>query len=158
MNNFLKYRETINGASGRAYSTINGNVELMFYIKKLEANAEKSKSEGKTIGSTTTQHKTTGLKLSGNMTIYYITEIFRNMILEYKNTGKDVYFDIQVTNEDEASSVGKHTVVLKGVNIDASPLVKIDVDIEALEEDVNFTFEDFDILDQFGRPISLETE
>lgn len=149
----LDFKDTINGAEGRAYATIDGNVELMFYLKKLEAKIEKKKTEGKTLGNRATQHKANGWNGTGSMTIYYITSVFRKMLLEYIRTGKDTYFDIQVVNEDPTSNVGKQTTVIKKVNIDASVLAKLDVDSEAMEEEVAFTFEDFDILDEFGKPI-----
>lgn len=38
---FLKAGDTISGQEGRAYATINGQVEEMFYIKTIEAKAEK---------------------------------------------------------------------------------------------------------------------
>ena len=150
----LDFKDTINGAEGRAYATINGNVELMFYLKKLEAKAEKKKNEGKTIGNRATQHKPTGWNGTGSMTIYYVTSIFRKMILEYIKTGKDTYFDIQVVNEDPTSSAGKQTIAIKKVNIDSSILAKLDVDSDSLDEEVSFTFEDYDILDEFSNPIS----
>lgn len=57
---FLKANDTISGQEGRAYATINGQVEEMFYIKTLEASVEKEKAEVKTLGRRGVQHKTTG--------------------------------------------------------------------------------------------------
>ena len=150
----LDFKDTINGAEGRAYSTINGDVELMFYLKALNAKLKKTKTKGKVIGNRASQNKTTGVEYTGTMKMYYITSLFRKMMLEYKKTGKDLYFDIQAINEDPTSSTGKQTVVLYGVNIDEVDLVKIDVDSEVLDEEVAFTYEDFDILDEFGNPIA----
>jgi len=148
----LNFKDTISGAEGRAYATINGNVELMFYLKKWEAKAEKKKTEGKTIGNRATQHKAVGWNGTGTMTIYYVTSLFRKMILDYIKTGKDIYFDVQVVNEDSTSSTGKQTIAIKGVNIDSSIVAKLDVDSEVLDEEVAFTFEDYDILDEFSKP------
>lgn len=153
MPNLLDFKDTINGAEGRAYSTVDGNVELMCYVKKIEAKIEKNKTEGKVLGKRAAQHKSNGVKLSGTMTIYYITSMFRKMMLDYVKTGKDTYMDIQIINEDPTSSVGKQTVVLKGVNIDSVVLAKLDVEAEAMDEEVPFTYEDFDILDEFGNPV-----
>ena len=151
--NLLDFKDTINGAEGRAYTTIDGNVELMCYLKKIEAKIEKTKTEGKVLGKRATQHKSTGLKYTGTMTIYYVTSLYRKLILDYKNTGRDIYMDIQIINDDPTSKIGKQTVVLKGVNIDSVVLAKLDVDSEAMDEEVPFTFEDFDILDEFGNPV-----
>jgi hypothetical protein len=150
---FLKAGDTISGQEGRAYATINGQVEEMFYIKTLEATIEKEKSEIKTIGRRGTQHKTTGWSGSGSMTIYYVTSLFRQLMLDYIRTGKDTYFDITVVNEDPASTIGKQTVVLKGANLDSTIMAKLDIDSDAMDEDIDFTFDDIDILDKFGNPV-----
>ena len=150
---FLKSSDTISGQEGRAYATINGQVEEMFYIKSLEATVEKEKAEVKTLGRRGTQHKATGWSGSGSMTIYYVTSLFRQMMLDYIKNGKDTYFDIQIVNEDPSSSIGKQTAVLKGVNLDKVIMASLDTESDALEEDVDFTFEDVDILDSFGKPI-----
>lgn len=152
---FMRLEDAISGQEGRAYATINGNVEEMFYVRNIEATAEKTKAEGKTIGRRGTQHKATGWNGTGRMNIYYVTSIFRQMMLKYIKIGQDTYFDVTVINEDPGSSVGKQTAVLKDVNLDSVVMAKLDVDSEFLDEDVEFTFEDVDILDSFGKPISF---
>lgn len=150
---FLKAGDTISGQEGRAYATINGQVEEMFYVKNLEATAEKRKSEVRTLGRRGTQHKSTGWTGSGNMTIYYVTSLFRQLMLNYIKTGKDTYFDVTIVNEDPTSTIGKQTVVLKDVNLDSVIVAKLDTESDALDEDIDFTFEDVDVLDSFGAPI-----
>ncbi|OAB25897.1 phage portal protein [Paenibacillus macquariensis subsp. defensor] len=149
---FLNAMDTISGQEGRAYATIGGQVEEMFYIKTLEATVEKQKTEVKTLGRRGTQHKANGWAGTGSMTIYYVTSRFRQLMLNYIKTGKDTYFDITIVNEDEGSSIGKQTVVLRGVNLDSVIMAKIDTESDVLEEDTDFTFDDVDILDQFGAP------
>ena len=72
------------------------------------------------------------------------------MMERYKNTGVDVYFDIQITNEDPTSASGRQTVILKDCNIDSALLAKFDADAEYLDEDMDFTFEDFEIVEVFN--------
>lgn len=150
---FLHAEDTISGQEGRAYATINGQVEEMFYIKTLEATVEKEKKEVKTLGRRGTQHKATGWSGSGSMTIYYVTSLFRQMMLEYMNTGRDTYFDIQITNEDPTSKIGRQTVTLKRVNLDSVIMVSLDTDSDALEEDLDFTFEGIELQEKFHKPI-----
>lgn len=150
---FLKAGDTISGQEGRAYATINGQVEEMFYIKSLEATIEKQKTEVRALGKRGTQHKATGWTGSGTMTIYYVTTLFRQLMLDYIKNGRDVYFDVTIVNEDPTSSIGRQTVVLRGVNLDSVVAAKLDTEAEVLDEDVDFTFDDVDILDSFGRPI-----
>ncbi|MFB5674272.1 phage tail tube protein [Paenibacillus terreus] len=149
---FLKASDTISGQEGRAYATINGQVEEMFYVKTLEATVEKQKAEVKTLGRRGVQHKATGWSGSGSMTIFYMTTRFRQMMLDYMKTGVDQYFDIEVTNEDPTSSIGKQTVTLKGVNLDSVIMASLDTESDALEEEVSFTFEDVEIANAFNAP------
>ena len=62
---------------------------------------------------------------------------------------KIIYFDIAITNYDPNSAAGAQTVVLKDCSIDGGILAKFDVDGEFLEEDMDFTFEDFEMPEKF---------
>ena len=84
-------------------------------------------------------------------TFHYNTSIFRELLERYKRTGEDIYFDIEVTNEDPTSSVGLQTVNLINCNIDGGILAKFDADGEYLDEDMDFTFEDFEIPNKFNK-------
>ncbi len=146
----LNAPDTINGKEGRAYAKINGNNEELFMAKTIEASIEKNKSEIKAIGKRMTGHKTTGANGSGSMTLYYVTPLFRQMVKQWKDTGLDIYFDMVIENDDPESSAGKQSVLLMGCNLDSVILAKLDGDSDdALDEDADFTFEDFDILQPF---------
>ncbi len=149
----MQASDTISGQEGRAYATINGQVEEMFYIKSLEAKVEKEKAEVKTLGHRGTQHKSIGWSGSGSMTIYYVTSVFRQLMLDYIKHGRDTYFSVVVVNEDPASSIGKQTVTLKKVNLNSVVMAKLDTEAEGLDEEIEFTFEDVDIQDKFTKPI-----
>ena len=141
------------GSEAVAYIEIDGKVEEFFYAKSIEATAELNKSEVKVMGKRGVQNKATGWSGSGSMTIYYVTTMFRNMLLKYAKEGVLPAFKLVVTNEDKGTSIGKQTVVLYDCVIDSVNLVKFDVESDALDEDMDFTFSDFDILDSFGNPV-----
>ena len=146
---YLKAKDTISGQEGRAFATIGTRNVEMFYIKSLEAKVEKNKVEVNTLGRRGTQYKAVGWNGTGSMTIYYVTSEFRKLMSNYIKDGIDTYFDIQITNEDKSSSIGSQTVVLKGVNLDSVIMAKLDTDSQALEEEIEFTFEDIEISDSF---------
>ena len=83
------------------------------------------------------------------MPIYYVTSLFRELMLRYIRTGKDTYFDLVVVNDDESSSFGRQTVVLKNCNLNSVVLAKLDVNAENLDETVEFTFDGAELLDRF---------
>lgn len=144
--------DTLSGKEGRAYAKVDGNNEEMFYAKSIEATVEKSKGQVKAIGKRMVGHKTTGGEGTGSMTLYYLSPLFRAKLLEWKRTGVDAYFDMVIENDDQSSAAGRQTVLLIGVNLDSTVLAKLDGDSDdPLEEDVDFTFEDFDILTQFKK-------
>ena len=146
----LNAPDTISGKEGRAYAKIDGNNEGLFFAKTIESTVEKSKSEVKAIGKRMTGHKTTGGNGTGSMTLYYMTPLFRQMIKQWKETGQDIYFDMVIENDDQESSAGKQSVLLIDCNLDSVVLGKLDGDSDdPLDEDVDFTFEDFDILTPF---------
>ena len=146
----LNSPDTINGKEGRAYAKLNGNNEELFFARTIEATVEKTKAEVKSIGRRMTGHKTTGASGSGSMTIYYVTPLFRAQLREWKDSGVDTYFDMVVGNDDPESAAGKQSVLLIGCNLDSVVLSKLDADSDdPLDEDIDFTFEDFDILTPF---------
>ena len=146
----LNAPDTISGKEGRAYAKVNGNNEELFFAKTIEGSVEKAKSEVKAIGKRMTGHKTTGGNGTGSMTLYYLTPLFRSMIKQWKETGVDIYFDMVIENDDAESAAGKQSTLLIGCNLDSVVLAKLDADSDdPLDEDVDFTFEDFDILTPF---------
>lgn len=146
----IKAKDIINGSMGKCYATIDGNVETMLYVKNIEARVEKIKSEIPVLGQTGKKHKATGWSGTGSMTVYYCTSLFRKMMIKYIKEGIDNYLDLMIENEDPTSSVGKQTVLLKRVNIDNVDIAKLDIDSTELDEDMDFTFEDVDMLDEFS--------
>lgn len=145
----LKAGDIISGQEATATATINGKVEDLFFAKSVEASIEKVKSEVKTLGMRGTQYKANGFTGSGSMTVYYVSSIFRKLLMDYIKNGVDTYFTLTITNSDPSSAAGKQTVALYECNLDSGVLAKFDVDTEFLDEELSFTFSDADILEEF---------
>lgn len=142
--------DTISAALAECFITIGENRYNFMQAINLEAKFEKTKSKIPILGKTGKGNKSTGWEGSGSATFHYNTSIFRKMMLDYKNTGKDVYFDIQIINDDPSSHAGKQEIMLLGCNIDGGVLAKFDADGEYLDEDMDFTFEDFSMPTSFA--------
>ena len=71
------------------------------------------------------------------------------MLYKFKEKGEDLYFDIQVINEDPTSSVGRQTIILKDCNLDGGVIAKFNAGAEFLEEEYKFTFEDWEMPEKF---------
>lgn len=142
--------DALSAKMAECYVTIGNNRYNFMQAINLEANFEKTKTEVPILGKTGSGNKSTGWKGSGSATFHYNTSIFRELMQRYKDTGEDIYFEIQVTNEDPTSKAGRQTVVFIGCNIDGGTLAEFDADGEYLEEDMDFTFEDFKMPEKFS--------
>ena len=152
---FLLERDALNGKQGSAIMTIDGENHELVGAKKVNTDAEFQESDFKVIGTTLVQKKTTGVNLTGTMTIYYGTPLFIKMVQEYIKTGKIPYFDLQVENDDPSTSVGKQTVVYYNCKLSKVPLSILDADSDFLEEEVGFSYTNIEVLNWFTDPTNL---
>ena len=145
----MRAKDSVSAKLAECFVTIGGNRYNFMQAIDFEAKFEKTKTEVPILGRTGNGNKSTGWKGTGSATFHYNTSIFRKMMLEFKDSGVDTYFEIQITNEDETSGVGRQTIVLIDCNIDGGVLAKFDADGEYLDEEMDFTFEDFMMPERF---------
>lgn len=146
---YLVANDAISGKEGSVWGTIDGKVRELAEIKSLTATINKTKKEFKALGKRGTQSKATGWTGTGSINFYYVTSDWAKMLIDYAKTGKDVYFDLVVKNEDPSSSIGMQKIKLGQCNIDGADIAKIDVEADFLENSFNFTFSDVDLLEKF---------
>ena len=145
----MKAKDTLFAALEECFVTIGSRRYNFMQAINLEANFEKNKTEVPILGKTGKGNKASGWKGTGSATFHYNTSIFRQMMLQYKDTGEDIYFEIQISNEDPTSGAGRQTMILIDCNIDGGILAKFDADGEYLDEEMEFTFEDFKMPETF---------
>lgn len=151
MNNVtMKSRDTISAKLAECFITINGNRYNFMQMIDFEAKVDKKKTKVPILGRIMEGNKTVGLSGTFSGTAHYNQSIFRQALLEYKNTGIDAYFEIQVTNEDPESAAGRQTLVFMDCNTDGGILSKFDADGEYLDEEIAGTFEDFKMPESFS--------
>ena len=146
----MKAKDALSAKLAECFITVGNNRYNFMQAINFEANFEKTKTEVPILGKTGAGNKSTGWKGTGSATFHYNTSIFREMMQKYKETGEDIYFEIQVTNEDPTSAAGRQTVVFVDCNIDGGILAKFDADGEYLDEEMDFTFEDFKMPETFN--------
>lgn len=149
MANTMHAKDAISAKLAECFVTIDGNRYLLMQGKTFEAKVEKEKQAVAILGKTGQGNKATSWSGSGSMTIYHNTAIFDELMFKFKNTGEDIYFDIQVSNEDPTSDAGRQTIIFKDCNIDGGVLASYDADGDSLEQDIDFTFEDFELPEKF---------
>lgn len=142
--------DAIAASLAECYITIEDTRYNFMQAIDLTASIKKNKHEVPILGKTGKGSKTSSWSGSGKANFHYNTSIFRELLYSYKESGTDVYFDIQISNEDPATSVGRQTVILKNCNLDGGILAKFNTDDEYLTEEISFTFDDFEIPEKFG--------
>ena len=145
----MNWKDAISGSLGKCFVTIGNNRYNFMQAISLEASMEKTKTEVPILGKTGKGNKATGWKGTGSAKFHFNTSIFRELLQNYAKTGEDMYFDIQIVNEDPTSSVGKQTIMLIGCNMDSGLIAKFDADADYLEDEFDFTFEDWKLMDKF---------
>ena len=146
----LQAPDTINGRLGSVTAVIEGTQVELMELANITATVDKNKTEFKTIGTLNTQNKATGWTGTGTANVRYISSRWAKLIEKYAHEHVDTYFTITITNDDPGSKAGKQIVQLEGCNFDSIDIAKLDIDTEILDQDINFTFSNFNILTPFN--------
>lgn len=153
---YLLAKDTVNGAEGKIVVTIDGrNVEVAC-MRNITTNAEIQSNDMRVIGTRKVQNKNNGAKLTGTGNIYYGTNLFTDMVLQYINTGVMPEFSIQITNSDPTTSIGSQVMAYYGCTLTGTVPLSILNDEEAmLNYDFNFAWTDVARLQAFSDPAKL---
>lgn len=144
-------RNAVSAKMAECYITVDGNRYNFMSAINVEVTFEKNKSEIPILGRTNRGHKSTGSSISGSAEFHLNTSIWRELAYKFQETGEDIYFDMQITNEDvTASDVGRQTIILYDCNFDSVTLAAFDADSDdVLTESMDFTAERFEIPEKF---------
>jgi hypothetical protein len=149
----MNFNDAPSAKLATAYVTLNGKRYAMLMAKDFEANMNVETKEVPILGKTVKGYKPTGSSIKFKMTIYKCWEIFDSIVETYKNTGKMPTFDIQTTNEDPATSVGRSTKIYTDCILDGDVLLSMfDADGEFVEQTVEGYAQDFSRAEKYKRP------
>lgn len=117
----------------------------------VNVNFEKTKQEIPILGRSNKGHKSTGSNITGSAEFHFNTAIWRKLAKRFQDSGEDVYFDMQITNDDPtAADVGRQTIILYDCNWDSITLAAFDADSDdVLKESIDFTAERFEMPEEF---------
>lgn len=116
----------------------------------VEVNFEKEKQEIPILGRMNKGHKSTGSKISGSAEFHKNTSIWNEIAYNFQETGKDLYFDMQITNSDPTTEIGRQTIILYDCNFDSVTLAAFDADSDdVLRESLDFTAERFEMPEKY---------
>ena len=149
---YMTADKAVSGSQGVVWVTYNDTGERYCFARlvNLEAKAKLNKATLPVLGRTGKVHKLGSWEGSGTAKMYYCDSTMRKRVAQYQNTGKMFTMDIEVYNDDETSSIDAQAVTLKECLLDEIVIAKIDAEADYLEEEISFTFDDFDIPDEFN--------
>lgn len=153
---YLLARDTVNGAEGSIVITQNGQNIVVANMKNIKPTAGIQSEDMRVIGTRTIQNKNNGVKLTGTGNVYYGTDLFRDMVLQYINTGVMPQFDIQITNNDPTTTIGSEVTAYYGCTLTGDiPLSILDTEESMLNYDFNFAYTRVTRLQSFNPPAQL---
>lgn len=118
-------------------------------VTAVEANVEITKEEIQRAGTRWVGHKSTALTGSGTVTGYKVTSVWVERIGQIANDRNKSFVTELIVKLDDPEAWGAYRVRLKNVTFDNIPLINYEVG-SLVEEELNFTFTGFDILDTFN--------
>lgn len=146
---FLLAKDAISGKEGALWVTVNGEVRECAEVRNITVTMDKNKAEFRALGERGTQHKATGYSGTGSLTVYAVTSFWNKLLIDYANTGVDVYFNLVFKNEDPNSAIGAQRIQVNNVNLDGGDIAKLDVDADFLDQSFNFTWTGIKLLKEF---------
>jgi len=154
-NVIMKGKDALSAKLAECFITIKGRRYNFMQMINFEAQFSKNKIVVPILGRTGQANKATGWEGTFSATMHYNQSVMRQMMVDFKDTGEDTYFEIQVTNEDPTSAAGRQTMIFIDCNLDGGVLAKFDADGEYLDEDVDGTFEDFKMPEKFKELVGM---
>ena len=146
----MQARNAVSAKMAECYVTIEGNRYNLMSAINVEVTFEKNKTEVPILGRMNRGHKATGSTITGSAEFHLNTSIWRELAERFQNYGDDVYFDMQITNEDPTTDIGRQTIVLHDCNWDSITLAAFDADSDdVLTESIDFTVERFEMPEKF---------
>ena len=153
MNTYMPANDAPSAKLATCFVTIGDNRYAVLMAKDFEAKANIGSVKVPALGRTVNGYKSNNMDIKFKMTIYHCTEIFDEVVEEFKNTGIMPKLDIQVTNDDPATSVGVSTKIYTDCILDGEVLLSMfDADGELIEQTIEGYAQDFTRPEKYTNP------
>ena len=153
MNAYMPANDAPSAKLATCFVSIGDNRYAMLMAKDFEAKVNVETKEVPALGRTIKGVKPVGGTIKFKMTIYHCTEVFDEVVETFKNTGIMPTFDIQVTNEDPATSIGRSSKIYTDCIIDGDVLLSMfDADGEFVEQVIEGYAQDFTRPEKYTNP------
>lgn len=141
--------DAVYGGLAECFITIEGRRYNFMSMTNFESKWEVNIKDVPILGKVGMGHKAAGGKGSWSGTAHYNQSYLREVADKYQKTGVMPYFEIQVSNEDTTSRVGRQTIIHRGCLCDTFILAKLEAGEDIMDEDLSGTFESWDMPEKF---------
>lgn len=148
-NAIMSANDAVYGGLAECFVTIDGRRYNFMSMTDFESKWEVNIKDVPILGKVGMGHKPAGGKGTWSGTAHYNQSVFREMADRYQKEGVMPYFEMQVSNEDPTSTVGRQTIVHRGCLCDKISLAKFKAGEEILDEELSGTFESWDMPEKF---------
>ena len=149
-NPIMHARDAVYGSLASCFVTINGRRLNFMNLTEFESQWEVNITEVPILGKVGFGHKAAGGKGTWSGTAHFNQSHIRAVADAYQKTGIMPYFEIQVTNEDPTSGVGRQTIIHHDCLFETVILAKFAAGEELLDEEMSGTFETWDMPEKFN--------
>ena len=140
-----------------AYITIGTRRYSAFHAKNVKVNANVSTQSVPVLGRTIPGRKATGMEVKIDMTVYKCTEIFDDLLLNFKKSHVLPTFDLLIASEDPATKIGRSSKMYKACVIDGDVLLSMfDSDGNFVEQQITAYAQDFEPVARYTTPSYLK--
>lgn len=149
----MSVMSTPSSKMAECFVTINGKRYNFMSAINVEIKFEKEKVEVPILGRMNKGHKSCGSSITGSAEFHKNTPVWNEIAYKFQETGADTYFDMQITNNDPTTDIGKQTIILYDCNFDSITLAAFDADSDdVLTDTIEFTADRFVMKDKYKRP------
>lgn len=153
MTKLMKSDDAVSANFAEVFVTVKNRRYSMLMCKKFEGKYEVETREINRIGNPVKGHKPGQITLSFSMTIYKCTEIIDDIVDDYIRTGIMPRFEIQVSNDDPATSIGRSTKVYNDCILDGDVLAALaSCESEDIEQEISGFAESVNRPEKFRNP------
>lgn len=121
----MNTRDAVSANWAECFVTLDGIRYSMLMAKQFEGKASVNTKEVYKLGNPVIGHKAQTVALAFSMTVYKCTEIFDDVVERFIKTGVMPTFDIQTSNDDPATTIGRSTKIYNGCVLDGDVLLSM---------------------------------
>lgn len=153
----MKSRDALYASEAECFITIDSRRYNFMSLTEFESKWKNSITKVPILGRVASGHKPAGGEGTWSGKAHYNQSVFRKMAKDYQDTGVIPYFEIQVTNEDPTSTVGRQTIIHRDCLCEEITLAKFKAGEDLLDEDLSGTFDSWDMPEEFDEMDGFRT-